>query len=789
MKKIWCAVLLAGAICAGAEARAPLPTPKPERVAEIAKMLPETPRGVGAKITDRAAWDDMVATYPNMAKIVRTAEKMVGKPFPDLPESLYMVFSKTGNRTRYQNPYFARLDRITKLAMAECVENKGRFIKPLEEILRAVCGQKTWVLPSVDKKLTDYNGKTITIELRTADIAWLMGELLWVMGDKLSPEVRAMMEDRTRKWVIEPHLENLRGKRAPEWWYTGTNNWNAVCLAGTTGAVLSMVESREDRALAIAGAELHVLRFLSGFTADGYCSEGVGYWNYGFGHYIMLSEMIDQATSGKIDMVMWPKAEAPAKFPLNIEILDGVYPAIADCPVTARPSPQYMHFLSKKHGWGLTEYESVPLAQPHRYFSIECLFAFPNSASEAKAAPPSKGTLTERSWFNNAGILVSRPLPGSGGAFGAAMKAGHNAEHHNHNDVGSYVVVSNGVALLLDAGGEQYTARTFSSRRYESQVLNSYGHPVPLVAGKMQRKGRQARGKVLETQFSDEADRFVIDLKACYDVPELKSLVRTFVYHRAGKGWLEVTDDVEFLSPSEFGTAFITLRPYRMEGDEGFISYTADACVRTTVKAEGAGMAWKVEKMIDGKKPTRLGVNLTKPVTKARISAKIVPIETPDDVSGVYRETNVKGVAFDEAHAVTVQAEDFVAEKGGKVDVCPKVGAQGMAFKFWRDKGHQLTWKADLPKAGKYGILLRECQNHDIHSQFQLLVDGADKGLFMMPTTGGWSGAKDDWQSHWIGQKGKLLTVDLDKGEHTITLVNANGRGVNLDWLRFVPVK
>ena len=393
MKRALYAVLLAVWVAAGVEGAPLLPTPKPERVAEIAQMLPEKPAGFGAKIEDRAAWEKLGKEYPKYATRVRAAESLAGQSFPELPESLYMVFSKTGQRRPYEQAYFQRIARIGVLSMAECMDNKGRFLKPLEAILRSLCEQKTWVLPSVDKTLTDYRGETITIELRTADIAWMLGELLYVFGDKLSPDLRAMMEARTRKWVIEPHMANIRGERKPEWWYRGTNNWNAVCMAGTTGAVLSMVESREDRALAIAAAELHIQNFLRGFTSDGYCSEGVGYWNYGYGHFIMLSEMIYQATGGKIDMVMWPNAELPGKFPLNIEILDGVYPSIADCPVTAKPREQFMHYLSRKRGWGLTEFESQPLANPDRYFSIACLFGFPNSASKMPRAKASAGTL------------------------------------------------------------------------------------------------------------------------------------------------------------------------------------------------------------------------------------------------------------------------------------------------------------------------------------------------------------------------------------------------------------
>jgi hypothetical protein len=63
--------------------------------------------------------------------------------------------------------------------------------------------------------------------------------------------------------------------------------------------------------------------------------------------------------------------------------------------------------------------------------------------------------------------------------------------------VGSFVVAVAGDTPLLDPGSEVYTARTFSARRYESQVLNSYGHPVPLVAGQLQRTGRKAEARVL----------------------------------------------------------------------------------------------------------------------------------------------------------------------------------------------------------------------------------------------------------------------------------------------------
>ena len=104
-----------------------------------------------------------------------------------------------------------------------------------------------------------------------------------------------------------------------------------------------------------------------------------------------------------------------------------------------------------------------------------------------------------------------------------ALKGGNNGENHNHNDVGSYVVVSGGRAVLLDPGSEIYTARTFSRDRYESPVLSSFGHPVPLVAGRLQRTGAAARGRVVRTDFTDEQDTLVLDIASAYDEPALSA--------------------------------------------------------------------------------------------------------------------------------------------------------------------------------------------------------------------------------------------------------------------------
>ena len=111
-KRLWilvaAAAILAGATCAQgaapkrtARAKTADGSPDPARVAEIAKMLPERPQGVGRPISDRQAWD-AVARARGFGEVIRRSERSLREPMPELPDDLYLDYSRTGNRDRYQ---------------------------------------------------------------------------------------------------------------------------------------------------------------------------------------------------------------------------------------------------------------------------------------------------------------------------------------------------------------------------------------------------------------------------------------------------------------------------------------------------------------------------------------------------------------------------------------------------------------------------------------------------------------------------------------------------------------
>ena len=94
-------------------------------------------------------------------------------------------------------------------------------------------------------------------------------------------------------------------------------------------------------------------------------------------------------------------------------------------------------------------------------------------------------------WLDGIQVMTARCAEGTTKGFFVAAKGGHNAESHNHNDVGNFIVYRDGRPILIDAGVETYSRKTFSSQRYEIWTMQSAYHNLPTIDGVMQSPGRQ----------------------------------------------------------------------------------------------------------------------------------------------------------------------------------------------------------------------------------------------------------------------------------------------------------
>ena len=550
--------------------------PDAARVAEIAQFMQERP-----------AW-----TEPLPAARPAKARALLAQPIPDCTDELYLLTTRTGNRTEYQKVYFDRQAMLRELCAAERVERKGAYLARIEELLEAFCAMRSWVMPAHDLKLVNFNGAGITVDLGSSGIAFLMAEALAEVGDGLPPELRTRVLAEVERRVLAPYRASNavsgegRGADAGRcWWFFGRSNWNAVCHANVVRAALAVVEGRAGRAAFVEAAERAQRFFLESFLPDGYCSEGGGYWNYGYGHFLELSRAVRAATGGKVDFTRMPRAKEAMLYGFSYRICGDICPVFADGGADA-PSRKWLELGA----------EFWPEMKP---------------MLDAELPP--------RTVFRNAQVYILRSP-----VFAIGAKGGTNAELHNHNDIGSYTLTCDGVEVAGDPGGEVYTRFTFSSKRYESKVLNSYGHPVPVVAGGLQMTGALAHAEVVGTRFGEWRDELVYDISKGY-AAKPKKLLRKFELDRAA-GRAAVSDEVEFDAPSEFESAFVTCSKAELDADGNTLHLTAQSggrAVRVKVHVEATGGEWRMaEERIDNpgrRSPLRFAVRFLKPVASASV--------------------------------------------------------------------------------------------------------------------------------------------------------------------------
>lgn len=308
------------------------------RIEEIAAWLPDEPKADGARIGERAAWERLAA-LPEAAAAIAEAEELSREPIPELSDERYLDFTTSGNRTAYEKPYFARFRRLDALLLAECLENRGRFMSGIVEMVEAVCSQRTWTVPAHDDRLTAFRG-TPHVELCSAELCLKLARTRDWLGGALPEGLSGRMARECRRRVFEPYLLTARNRtdkavrdRYPwhGWFDKDLANWNSVRHSCVLRAALAIVPDRRTRAEFVATAESSLpARLEGGFLPDGTCTEGIGYWNYGYGHHLMMGLSVRNATGGKVDFFRDPKNRLVMEYAYGCQMERGKSPPFAD---------------------------------------------------------------------------------------------------------------------------------------------------------------------------------------------------------------------------------------------------------------------------------------------------------------------------------------------------------------------------------------------------------------------------------------------------------------------------
>lgn len=600
--------------------------PSPKRVEEISRLLLPGTFHLGYPWSNREKWEAK-AGGPTAKTILEEARK-VAKEEPRLyvDNAMYLRRLETDSPDEMNFVHRKIWSRLSLLPIAECLNPTGEYISILEEDILHLSRLKSWTHANNDPDRLVYDGKTIFADLVTAHYAGALVSIDYLLQDRLKPEIRQLVRDELEWRYFKPFRERIETGQDVYWWVTVDHNWNSVCTARMVACALALKEDLEERAWYVALAEKLIQYSEQGFEESGFYTEGVGYWVFGFGQYVHLAEIVRCVTDGKIDWLKKPLVERMSQFGARMEIQDGAYPSFADCQSDMVPATWLVNWMNNRNGTldsERTTDEQVDSLKDLKLWFQEYLLLVLFHLKSPDEVYKMEFSSGQSDWFSDVQFLICRPLKGADSRLAATFKGGHNGVNHNHNDLGTFTVLGGNKELLVDPGAEVYSSRTFSKDRYDGNLLNSYGHPVPVVAGSLQVVGEEAYTTVLDESFSDEEDRVVLDLAKAYRVDTLKALKRTFSYVRSTYGFVEVVDEVAYSAPESFETALITYSDWKLNED-GTIRISQDgAAIDVAVSSEEGELEFSSCIIEESSTPTRLSWAFKEAVTDAKITIEI----------------------------------------------------------------------------------------------------------------------------------------------------------------------
>jgi Heparinase II/III-like protein len=503
-------------------------------------------------VSDRRTWDEAARSIGNrrLEALVDAGAAAAEARMPPLTASDWLEYDRTGGRGRYESALWRRQEMLTSLVLAELLENRGRFLDPILDVAWAICEQSSWALPAHERYLTDPTAPHL--DLGAAETALLMAELDTLLGERLPVELRRRIRHEVDRRCLSPLLTR------DHWGWLGPTikaaaNWAAVCSAGIVGAAAHLEPDAARLGALIDRVARPLDDYLAFFGADGGTSEGVSYWLYGFGHYTLLSELLEHRTGARVSLLDKPRIREIARFPLHVRLGRQRYVNFADCSAEVAIPPSLLTYLAGRLDLpelGALAAEQPMLVEPRR------LWCQVRDLLRPVPQGPGAVPVSARDWLPSLGWMVARLDPADPDALTLAAKAGHNGEMHNHNDVGNVIVQIGGEALVIDLGRGPYSLQYFHpDTRYDHLLTSSRGHSVPVVNGQLQAAG-EAHG-AREVRHDD--DSLSMELRDAYpETAGLASLRRTVSLDRAA-GTIHLRDLARFhAGPGRLESVLVT---------------------------------------------------------------------------------------------------------------------------------------------------------------------------------------------------------------------------------------
>ena len=477
------------------------------------------------KYGDRSAWEAVPGDERQTR--IQAAEATLGKTWEAIPATLMLEFKRNGNRSRYETASFGRRKRLRDLAVAECLEGRGRFLDDVLNGVWLVCEESWWGVPAhlgMQKSGTGLpDVEEPVVDLFAAETGSLLAWVDWLLGDemeRLSPLIPGRINLEIERRILAPCRE-----RNDFWWMgldanerRDVNNWNPWINSNWLTCAL-LLETEARRAAVVHKILRSLDQFLDSYPEDGGCDEGPGYWNRAGASLFDCLDLLHSASGGKIDVFANPLVREIGRYIYRVHVAGTYYINFADAPAKVDLAAATTYAYGQRIGdVKLRAQGAFALALQDRADNEESmgrdlrtLFLSAEMRASEKRPP-----LVREAWLPGIQVLSARRHEGSTDGLYLAAQGGHNAESHNHNDVGNFIVYAGGLPAIIDLGPEAYTAKTFSPQRYEIWTMRSAYHNCPLIHGVEQSAGREFAARAVDYQLTPSGPRLRMDLAAAY---------------------------------------------------------------------------------------------------------------------------------------------------------------------------------------------------------------------------------------------------------------------------------
>jgi hypothetical protein len=510
---------------------------------------PANHREVWAAGSDTSSAADPVA----LRDILARATDDLATPWPVPLASAAARVHRDGNRDEWETIVFARQRRLSRAAVAAAVTLDNDWIDEVANGIILLCEQSSWCWPAHDDTLNTHGAILATVtdpflDLGAGEVA---GQLAWIdhlLGSQLDaryPGLRQRIRHEVHTRVIEPFV------RRRDWHWLGldgdVHNWNPWIHGNVLVAALRLMDDPanvSDRAHVVALVLEGLDRYITSLPADGAIDEGYAYWWNGACRALEALDILAFATDGALDATASIEAlRETVAFPHRMHLGADWYLNLADGQARPpRDQPWHsLHRAALRVGDTAAQAHAASHRDPDRAAATESEglgrllrgITDPHWLSATAATPAAIPPMPRDVWLPSTQVLIARETDGSPDGLSLAAKGGHNAEHHNHNDVGSVIVAVDGVPVIVDAGRPTYTLATFSDDRYSIWTMQSSWHNVPHIRGVAQVAGPESHATDVQVDVTADVSALSLELGTAYSAPGLTSWRRTSQLRRS----------------------------------------------------------------------------------------------------------------------------------------------------------------------------------------------------------------------------------------------------------------